>query len=567
MYDIYCSAKRCRPKIFSTAWTGTCQYDSSLSEQVFRRSASGLVREMSSLDVALWGFTAAGIYVLYYFMPFAQVFLPGADLGLAVALCLVVMVPLYALYAGLGSSMPRAGGDYVYQSRILHPAIGLAFPLGWFTFFWIATYVAFGGFILASLGLAPIFLLVGLLQNNSTLIGWASWIQAPEGQFATCLGIAAFSLVLTIVPLKWWTRSQRYVLLPTTVITNVVLIYLLGTSTPESFHQAFNYWGGLMGSPQLYESVVEATTAAGYSVPAFSWRSTLLLMSVVSVYLAWVMWSSQGMLGEVKRADDFRRLFTTYLSAGLYLQWIAYFIPIQLFSGVVGWDFVNRIANAYYLPNSVVPFYPSITLFSAMLTTNPILIVLVSLGLVTGGFFAAACVFVIVPRIWIAMSLDRLLPSWFGSVDRRTHTPIWPTVFCIVVSLIAAYLFLFWPPFYSSIVVGSVVGPTGVVFVTAIAAILFRRRRPEIFEASPVARYRIGGVALIEIVGAISAIVAFSLVATFLTAPELGYNVPVPILYTFGILIACFVLYFANSAYQRSKGMDISLAFRELPPI
>jgi len=522
---------------------------------------------MSFFDVALWGIAGSGgFYLLFYFMPYAQYFLPGADLGLSVALALLVMIPLYALYAGLGSSMPRAGGDYVYQSRILHPSIGVIFPLGWFTVVWIATFVAFGGYVIASLGLAPVFLLLGTLYNNTTWIEWAAWLQIPDGQFAASVVTGILSLIVTILPMRWWVRSQRLILFPFTVVTNVVLLYLLGTASGESFHAAFNYWGSLMGNPQLYETTVEATTSAGYVVPEFSWRSTFLLMSVISIYIAWTMWASTGILGEVKRANDFKRLFGSYLAAGLYLQWIALFIPIQFFTSIVGWDFLNRLANAFYLPNSVVPFYPTVSLLVSMLTTNPVLIVLVSLGLIAGGFFIAASEFVIVTRIWIAMSLDRMLPSWMGSVSARTHTPVKPTILCFIVSLIAAYLFDFWPPFYSVIAVGAVAGPTGVVFVTSIAAVLFARRRPQTFEASPMSRYRIGSVPLITIVGGVAGIVSLALLVTYLTVPELGYNAPVPIIYTFGILIVCATWYFINAAYQKRKGIDINQAFRELPP-
>ena len=339
-------------------------------------------------DVAWWGIAGSGgFYLLFYFMPYAQYFIPGADLGLAIALCLVVMIPLYAVYAALGASMPRAGGDYVYQSRILHPAIGVAFPLGWFTVIWIATFVAFGGFVIAVLGLAPVFLLLGTLQNNGTFIAWANWLQIPEGMFTVSVVTALLSLVATVLPLKWWVRSQRFILFPFTIITNIVLVYLLGSATSDAFHKAFNFWGGLMGSAELYESIVQASSAAGYVVPAFSWRSTILLMSVISIYIAWTMWASTGILGEVKRANDFPRLFSSYLAAGLYLQWIALFVPISLFSNVVGWEFSNMIANAYYTAGGVVPFYPTVSLLVSMLTTEPLLIVLVSLGTIAGGFF------------------------------------------------------------------------------------------------------------------------------------------------------------------------------------
>ncbi|HKM75116.1 MAG TPA: amino acid permease [Candidatus Bathyarchaeia archaeon] len=540
-----------------------------MERRVFLRDATGLVKEMSLFDLAWWGICGSGgLYLLFYFMPYAQYYLPGADLGLSIILCLIVMIPLYLLYAGLGSSMPRTGGDYVFESRILHPAIGFAFPFAWFTVVWVAVFVAFGGFVIASLGLAPVFLLLGALQNNSTFLGWAGWLQGATGIFVVSAITGLLSLLITVYPMSWWVKSQRFVFFPFTMISVIVMTYLLGTATTSSFHDAFNYWGNLMGSPGLYESVVNATStpASGYVTPAFSWSNTMILMAVISIYIAWTMWGSQSLLSEVKRAGDFRRLFTAYLGAGLFVQWIVLYLPIALFSNVVGWDFTNRLANAYYLPSSVVPFYPTVGLLVSMLTTNPVLIVLVSLGIIAGGFFIAASEYVAVTRIWLAMAMDRILPAWFGSVNSRTHTPVYQTLLCCAISLIAAYLFNFWPPFYSVITVGSVMGPTGVVFITAIAAILFRKRLRVVFDQSPMSRYKLGPVYLIEVVGVVAAIVAFAIDTIYLTAPQLGYNTPVPIAITFGLLIISVIYFYARSSHLKSKGIDIKQVFNEIPP-
>jgi basic amino acid/polyamine antiporter, APA family len=176
---------------------------------VYRRQATGLVREMSSFDVAWWGIAGTGgLYLLFYFMPYAQAFLPGANLGLAIVLCLLVMIPLYALYAAMGSAMPRAGGDYVYQSRILHPAVGFAFPFSWFTIVWIAVFVAFGGYVVANLGLAPVFLLLGAEYGNASFSSFATWVQTATGNFVVSFAIGLLSLIITIYPMSWWTAAQ-----------------------------------------------------------------------------------------------------------------------------------------------------------------------------------------------------------------------------------------------------------------------------------------------------------------------------------------------------------------------
>jgi basic amino acid/polyamine antiporter, APA family len=535
---------------------------------VYRRQATGLVREMSAFDIAWWGIAGTGgLYLLFYFMPYAQEVLPGANLGLAIALCLLVMIPLYALYAAMGSAMPRAGGDYVYQSRILHPSIGFAFPFSWFTIVWIAVFVAFGGFVVANLGLAPVFLLLGAEYGNASFSSFATWVQSATGNFVVSFAIGLLSLIITIYPMKWWTAAQRYVFFPFTTISTLVLIYLFGTASGASFHSALNYWGDLLGTPGLYEKIVSATNAASYVTPSFSLYNTILLTSVISIYLAWTMWSAQGLMAEVKRAGDLRRLFSSYLGAGLFLQWFVLFIPIILFQNVIGWDFSNRIAQAYYLPNSVVPFYPTVGLLASMLTTNPVLIILVSLGIMAGGFFIAASEFVIVTRIWIAMSLDRSLPGWFGNVSERTHTPVQPTILCMVVSIIAAYLFDFWPPFYSVVTVGSVMGPAAVAFVTSIAAFLLPIKLKSVYESSPISRHKIGGrIHLIWIISVAAAAATFAVDYIYLSAKALGYNAPVPVAFTVLILVIGFVVYAASYLYQRSRGIDLRKAFAQIPP-
>jgi APA family basic amino acid/polyamine antiporter len=534
---------------------------------IFTREATGLVREMSAFDIAWWGIAGTGgMYLLFYFMPYAQEFLPGSNLGLAITLCLLVMIPLYALYSALGSAMPRAGGDYVYQTRILHSSVGFAFPFSWFTLVWISVFVAFGGFVVANLGLAPVFLLLGSLYGNAAISSFASWVQSSVGNFAVSFVIALLALSITIYPIRWWNIAQKYVFFPFTLISTSVLIYLLGSSSQASFAKALDYWGSLMGKPGLYQSIVTATNTSSYSTPTFSLYNTVLLMSVLSIYLAWTMWSAQGMMAEVKGAGNMRRLFTSYLAAGLFLQWFVLFVPIVLFQHVLGWDFMNRIAVAYYLPNSVVPFYPTVGLLASMLTTNPILIVLVSLGIMAGGFFIAASEFVIVTRIWLAMSLDRLLPEWFGRVSQRTHTPVQPTILCIAVSIVAAYLFDFWPPFYSVVTVGSVMGPAAVVFVTSIAAFLLPVRLKSVYQSAPISRYTVGGrIPLIWVISVTAAAATFFVDFVYLTAPALGYNAPVPVAFTVLILLIGFAVYAARYTYLK-RSVDVDKVFSQIPP-
>ena len=81
----------------------------------------------------VWGFYGIGAIFLVNGLSL----FPGGDPVLASIITALLFVPLGIVYAMLLMATPRAGGDYVYVSRTLHPALGyvLNFTLiVWFLF-------------------------------------------------------------------------------------------------------------------------------------------------------------------------------------------------------------------------------------------------------------------------------------------------------------------------------------------------------------------------------------------------------------------------------------------------
>src|SRR5260370_24685942 len=95
-------------------------------KKVFVRDATGLVRSLSPFDLFNLSFgqimPAVGIVFIVSLSPFA---FPQSNMFLAflIAIPLVGLGPAL-LYSMLGAAMPRTGGDYVYVSRVIHPALG-----------------------------------------------------------------------------------------------------------------------------------------------------------------------------------------------------------------------------------------------------------------------------------------------------------------------------------------------------------------------------------------------------------------------------------------------------------
>src|SRR5215469_17616202 len=125
--------------------------------QLFSRASSGLIRELSFSDTVWYGvFSGGALFGFIYLFPTPQYLSPGINIPLMLILTLLYGVVVYFVYAALGSAMPRAGGDYLYESRTLHPIVGFTVPWACQLLFWLA-FPASGAYVVTTFGLVPIF--------------------------------------------------------------------------------------------------------------------------------------------------------------------------------------------------------------------------------------------------------------------------------------------------------------------------------------------------------------------------------------------------------------------------
>src|SRR6476619_4783265 len=86
---------------------------------LFLRNATGLVTGWSAFDAFGYSFFSVNLVTLGMFYSLAIfAFVPDGSVLSALVLSGVTMTFLCIVYAGLIAVMPRAGGDYVWQTRI-----------------------------------------------------------------------------------------------------------------------------------------------------------------------------------------------------------------------------------------------------------------------------------------------------------------------------------------------------------------------------------------------------------------------------------------------------------------
>src|SRR3990170_4882237 len=162
--------------------------------EVFVRKSSGLVRVMSPSSAFVYNVLTMGLIFPWTYL-WAPGALPGGQLVWGILLAMVLEIPIALAYVWLSTALPRSGGDYVFQSRVLGGGIGFTLVFSGFVI-WILQWVALSGWLLSSLGFAPLFLGLGASLNNAGMVDLASWFTTPFGIIVTSIANALLALVI-----------------------------------------------------------------------------------------------------------------------------------------------------------------------------------------------------------------------------------------------------------------------------------------------------------------------------------------------------------------------------------
>src|SRR5512136_1408885 len=141
-----------------------------MSEQMtFARKASGLVRGLSFLDAFGVGFMNQGLTPsMWVMISIGLSVYSGGNLIIATLLSVILCGIGFSLVWGiLGGSMPRSGGEYIYNSRIISPLIGIAESFG-NAFVWIMWIYVLAPWTVDP-GLVMLFQFLGLPQVADVL--------------------------------------------------------------------------------------------------------------------------------------------------------------------------------------------------------------------------------------------------------------------------------------------------------------------------------------------------------------------------------------------------------------
>ena len=525
---------------------------------MFVRKATGLVKGWSMWDAFLYASMSVNAVALgFYIFSFAP-FIPKGNLMLALVIGAILLLSQVFTYAALIAIMPRAGGDYIWISRVLGGEIGFVLTCaGWWFIMW--HWIPIYGNLLIFEVLDPI----------GRILGWHSfahyWTTA-NGVFTACLVDALFTAGLVTLGMRGYGKAQKVCFYGGSA--GLVLMFaLLLTHSHGDFVNAFNANAhsmyGLKGD--TYGQILSAgTTKAQYhpaGLSSFDLGATMLLIPMMFFYNIWSNWGG-SLYGEVRGAVDFKKnLFA--MGGALVLSTAVSVLALLAFAHTMGWDFYNGANNAYWSGTSPLPSFPYPGLLVAMLTQNTVVqaVLIILLGLWFVG--SAGTVFLSATRAVFAFAFDRMLPEWAAGVSSG-GVPYGALVLLVAPSIVISYFYAYSTKFASWTLDATLV--IAVAFLgSGIAAAILPWRRSDVYRLSPIARYRIGPVPAITVVASIfSAVLAWALYEWW-HDPVYGVNNSTSMRYMLALYALAVVLLVGMRVIRRRQGIDLRAVNHEIP--
>jgi amino acid transporter len=537
--------------------------------EVFVRKSSGLVRVMSPSSAFVYNVLTMGLIFPWTYL-WAPGALPGGRLVEGILLAIIVEIPIALSYVWLATAFPRTGGDYVFQSRVLGG--GVAFTLVFSGFvIWILQWVALSGWLLATLGFAPLFLGLGASFNNAGLVDVAAWFTTPVGIIVTSVANAGLALVILVSGFRNYVRLQRVMWVAILLSFATMLIVLVTTSPSEVPGRLDTFSAAVGGSSTFTADAIAAAEGAGVDLnPSFSLLATLLIAPIAWTSLQWATYSSQQN-GEIKSAGSFRNQAFIIVGA-LVLTGVLLAILAFVLEQAVGSEFLYVAGSGYWSGVSEATLAGSYlwpNILATAIASSPVVTLLIAAGFILNGHQIVHNCYIGMTRVMVAMSFDRLLPEWISRVSERFRTPVNAHVVYFVASIPVIWLyntFSYGDTTWTSLTLG-VTFACGYVFVaTAFAGALLPFRAKTAYDASPGAKYTLGGVPLVTVVGLLGTAAGVVFLYLFLTNAQLGLTSQLAYTVVGGVLLFSAAWYFIAKQVRRSSGIDVEYAFKEIPP-
>ena len=529
--------------------------------RLFIRQTSGLVRELG-IPAAI-GISLASVAVVNTFINFnagltdfakADMYLP------LVAAAIIWLVAMFA-YRHLLRAIPRAGGEYVYLSRIVSPAVGSMAGLGIAVVF---TYVLstnahfaaqFTPFMLSGLGSAFHSTAIANFGNHLGSNLSIAWLSVIVMLIVAALSLFSVKIVARII---FW-------LIVLQVVAFVALIAVLAFHSHSDFVASLANYSNHAGA---YSAIIAGAKSNGVVFGTSIAAAVAIIPFMVLNY--------NGVLYSYYVGGELRRPGRTYLYASaisigvLVVLWVGVWAVLRARAGLT---FMQAQANLGVLNPTA---YGKITSLSSVagglgygmiLSPDPITKILFATAVPFAEIAVNLAFLTVTTRVLFAQAFDRLLPVSVAKVSERNHAP--NNAIAIVVIVGIGFCFL-----TSLVALGSIVALQSLFFALillagGVAAWLLPLRRGDLIDTSGMPEdARRGFLRKIAWVGGATTVLAlftvYELIAHSSVYGKFSWESILTLVIVLGAGPVIYAI--ARSVRRQRNSLDLAMAMHELPP-
>ena len=525
---------------------------------LFLRNATGLVRGWNVRDSLIYAVLSTNFVTLGLFtFTYAGPSFPTGQLLTSVVISAILVSFLVVAYTGLITTIPRAGGDYVWQTRILGSGVGFVFAVtGWWFILWL--WAPIYGNILAIQFFEQLWATLGSPSG-------AAWFGTKNGIFVVSLITIVLAGVLVSIGMAGYARIQKWCIYGGLLGFAVIVVLLLINSHAD-FIASFNQESSkLFGVNHAYAATNAAAIKAGYHAPAMGFGPlgpTLLLVPNMMFFILWPNWGA-SLYGEIRGASDFKRVFRG-MFFGLWITTALVVIFFLLMAKTFGWDFYQNANAAFFNGAFPLPVWPYPFMFVGWLVHNTVFQVILILVMSLWFFGWVGTLFLSSTRVIFAAAFDRVLPDRAAEVSEKRKVPLYSLILMLLpaVGLSAIYA-------YSTSFRTYTLDATLVIAVTylasAIAVVLLPFVKKDLWRASPASKVKLLGVPIVPVSGVITILLLGFCLIAWLVNDNYFVNNPSSLIFMGAMYVLAIVLYVVARVVRRRQGIDLGLINKEIP--
>ena len=533
--------------------------EASSSGGLFTRQSSGLVRELGI--PAATAIALASVAVVNTFINFSAGLTSFSHPDMVLPLLLAAGIWFVGMFAYryLLQAIPRAGGEYVYVSRVISPVLGAMVG--------VSVAVAFTYILAANAQFTAAFMpfaLTGLGDafSSSWIAAGANHVTSKTAIALICVGLLVIVGLLSLLPL----RRVAQVILGLVVIQLLAFIALAGILLFHSHSDFVSSFGNFSNHANAYNAVLSQAKQNGV-VTGISLTASLLVVPFMVLNYNGVLYSYY-VGGELKRPGRTYMVASVISIVLLVVVWVGIWVLLRW---RVGLDFMQAQAQVGGTSD-----YGSITSLQAnagglgyglVLSGDPISKILIGLAVPAAEIAVDLAFVAVVTRVIFALAFDRMLPIGLAKISERNATPVNAIILAVVVAIVFT-------------IAGSILNIANisanlalffaiVLLCGSIAATALPFRRPElIYKPGTNDVERVAGIPTAAIWGGISTLLALFTVGVIIAKPNVFGAFSVA---SVGSLIVIFgsgplIYLIARQMRLSSSSIDMRLAMRELPP-